>query len=64
MKVEFAEGEKLENPEKNPRSQIEIDKSQLLAELENRSWFLEMEGATDEQYADLTPLVHKCIMDV
>ena len=28
VKVNFAEGGKPENPEKNPRNQIEIDKSQ------------------------------------
>ena len=30
MKVEFAEGGELDYPEKNPRSQIEIDKSQRM----------------------------------
>ena len=32
MKIEFAEGGKPEYPEKNPRSQIEIDKSQPTCE--------------------------------
>ena len=32
VKVEFAEGGKLEYPEKNPWSQIEIDKSQPTCE--------------------------------
>ena len=48
MKTTFAVGGK---PEKKPRSQIEIDKSQPTS-----SRVEEVEGVTDDHYAYLTPV--------
>ena len=53
--VDFAEGGKPEYPEKNPRSQIGIDKSQLTCGVRESMRGFEVRGATDDSYANLTP---------
>ena len=54
MKVEFAEGGKPEYPEKKPRSQIEIDKSQPKGRPRIGSQVVKVGGATDDHYGNLT----------
>ena len=53
--VEHAVGGKPEYPEKNPRSQIEVDKSQATCGAKNSNPGLEVGNATDDHYANLTP---------
>ena len=58
MKVEFTEGGKPENPEKNPRSQIEIDKSQPTCGARESN----PGRASDDRFANLTPLIKYCVL--
>ena len=52
----LAEGGKPEYPEKNPRGQIEIDKSQPTFSPRIRSRVVEVGSTNDDHYANLTPV--------
>ena len=54
--VDFVEGGKPEYPEKNPRSQIEIDKSQPTCGALESNPGGEVGGGSDDRYTILTPL--------